>query len=164
RIAGRLAAERVEVRGEVAEVAVRANEGVGGSDMPQIVDTRLWESGDGRCTWRRRSGLRRSGAYLSLLPAPNCVHAFSDQLVEPFLALQQGIEGAEKHPRLRPLDDPVVVGARDRDDFRAGDIADRTGRDDRALAFHEAWNRCHGAERAGIGELDGAAREVVRHQ
>ncbi len=58
----------------------------------------------------------------------------------------------------------MIVGARDRNDLRAGDIADRTRRDDRALAFHEAGDRGDGAECAGVGELDRAAGEVVGHQ
>ena len=71
---------------------------------------------------------------------------------------------SKKHPRLRALDDPVVVRAGDSDDLRAGDFADRPGRDDRALALYESRHGRDRTQRAGIGELDRAAREVIGHQ
>ena len=58
----------------------------------------------------------------------------------------------------------MIVRARDGDDLRAGDIADRAGRDDRALAFHQARDRGDGAKGARVRELDRAAGEVIGQQ
>jgi len=90
--------------------------------------------------------------------------ALRHSLIKPFLSLEEGIQVPEKHPGLRAMDDPVIVGARDRDDLRAGDLANRPRGDDRALALHEARYGRDGAEGAGIGQLDSAARKVVGHQ
>ena len=70
----------------------------------------------------------------------------------------------KEHAGFGSLDDPVIVCAGDRDDLGAGDIADRPRRDDRALALHQAGDRGDGAERAGVGELDRPAGEVIGHQ
>src|SRR5207247_7627779 len=57
-----------------------------------------------------------------------------------------------------------LVGARERHDLRGADLADRTGRDDRALTLHEARHRRESAESAAVGERDGRAGEVVGEQ
>ena len=51
------------------------------------------------------------------------LQALVDQLVEPLVALQQVLDGRQERPRLRALDDAVVVGAGDRHD-----LADRRTR------------------------------------
>ena len=78
-------------------------------------------------------------------------------------------------PRLRPLDDAVVVGRRQGQQLADGLPGDGLRRcalplggvlhgadaDDGALALHEAGNRVHGADRAGVGQADRGAGEVV---
>ena len=139
--------------------------------MLKILDshsTRLGRRDGGRGRRSARYGRRcrrRWGVPLPLPPSrfPSR-QALRHSLVEPLFALQEGIEVSKKHPRLRALDDPVVVRAGDSDDLRAGDFADRPGRDDRALALHESRHGRDRTQRAGIGELDRAAAEVVRHK
>ena len=58
-IARRLAAQRIEMRGEVAEVAMRSDERVGGGDVFEVVEIRSREhgarsNGSWRRSWRRR--------------------------------------------------------------------------------------------------------------
>ena len=58
----------------------------------------------------------------------------------------------------------MIVGARDRDDSRAGDFANGAGRNDRALALHQARHRGDRAQCSGIGQLHRATRKVIGHQ
>ena len=58
----------------------------------------------------------------------------------------------------------MVIGAGERHDLGRADLADRARGDDRALALHETWHRGDGADRAGVGERDGGACEVVGEQ
>ena len=97
-------------------------------------------------------------------------------VVEAVGAEQQLLDALEEQPRLRALDDAVVVGGADRDDLRHAEVGerDRVGRlplrgvveaadaDDHALARHEPRHRLLRADRAGVGEGDGGAGEVVR--
>ena len=101
-----------------------------------------------------------------------------DQLVEPLVALEQVVQGREERPRLRTLDDAVVVGAGDGHDLadaelaeplvghaaELGRVADRADRDDAPLAGHEPGHRGDRAEAARIGERHGGAGEIVRHE
>src|SRR4029077_18880161 len=91
-------------------------------------------------------------------------------------ALEQVVERREKAPRLRALDDPVVVGARDGHDLAhaqilqlvVGDaaeldrVSDRADRDDAALPSHESRHGGHRAEAAGVGYLKVVAGYGVR--
>src|SRR5436309_14663791 len=145
------------MRGEVAEDAVRSNESICCRYIPEVLDPARRRNGE----WGVGSGLWRwSGWYHSPLPTPLSFQALRNLLVKPFLSLQEGVEIPEEHSGLCPLDDPVIVRAGDRDDFRPGDLADRAGGDDRALALHEPRHRGNRAERARVGELDRATREV----
>ena len=167
RIAGRLAAEGIEMGGEVPEIPMRPDQRIRSRNMLQLLnpgsgafgkrDTRNGKRGFGRllgCS----DNVSRFPFLVSRLP-----QALLHSLVKPLLSLQKGVEGSEKHPRLRALNDPVIVRARDRDDLRAppGDLADGAGRDDRALALHETRDRRHGAQRAGVRQLNRATSEIV---
>src|ERR1700704_1866673 len=129
--------------GKMAEVADGFDEGHRGGDVLQLLPTRhaAGERGKGRGTWRR------DGEYLSLVPSPLQSKALEHLTVEVVVALKQPVEPPQEHPRLRPLDDAVVVGRGDRHDLHTPDRADRAGRDDRALALHEAWYRGDGHDR-----------------
>ena len=58
----------------------------------------------------------------------------------------------------------MVIRRRDRHDLCRSDGPDGAGRDDRALAFHEARHRRDGADRARVREGDRRAREVIRQK
>jgi hypothetical protein len=97
-------------------------------------------------------------------------------LVEPLLPEQEVVDVPEEQARLGTLDDPVVVRGGDRHDLRDPEVGQRLGvgpleggrdveppdADDHALARHESGHRLDGADRAGVGERDGGAGEVVR--
>jgi hypothetical protein len=96
-------------------------------------------------------------------------------LVEVVFAEQQLVHPLEEQARLGALDDAVVVGARDRDDLadaeraevaavgalELGRVVDAADADDDRLAGHQSRDRLHGADRAGVGEADVGALEVV---
>src|SRR5438034_3564824 len=89
-------------------------------------------------------GMRRlRDDHASRIPHPASRHTQTLEhfVVELVVALQQAIEPSQEVSRLRPLNDSVVVGRSDRHDLRPADRADRAGRDDRALALHEARDR-----------------------
>ena len=82
----------------------------------------------------------------------------------------------EEEPGLGALDDAVVVGRGEGDDgpdaelgqaargsaaWNSAGYAERAHADDRALAGHQPRHRLHRAERAGVGERDRGAGEVV---
>src|SRR6266436_1858832 len=116
--------------GEVAEVAMRSNESVGSRDVAEIVDGRSRELGLRSWGWLDRCW--NDGPQSGLLtPDSFPFQALRHCLIKLLLSLQEGIKVSEKHPRLRALNDSVVVRAGDGDDFRAGDFANRAGRDDR---------------------------------
>ena len=50
--------------------------------------------------------------------------ALGDELVEALVALEQAVHRREERPRLRALDDAVVVGARDRHDLAHAEVAE----------------------------------------
>src|SRR5206468_5722407 len=109
--------------------------------------------------WRRR--WRWFWGNHSRFPSPDLRQALRHSLIKLLFALQEGVESAKEHPRLRALDDAVIVRARDRDDLRAGDFSDGPGRDDGALALHQARHRGDGSEGTRIGQLDRATGKVV---
>ena len=96
-------------------------------------------------------------------------------VVEAVGAEQQLLHLLQEQPGLRALDDAVVVGRGDHDDLRhaevgegggigavvRGRVVDRADADDGALAGHEPRHRLLRADRAGVGEADGGAAEVV---
>ncbi len=98
-----------------------------------------------------------------------------DVVVETVLAEEQLVDVAEELARLRPLDDAVVVGGRERHDLahpETGDgpgvgplvlgwVVDGAHPDDGALAGHQAGDGVNRADGAGIGERDGRAGEVL---
>ncbi len=98
-----------------------------------------------------------------------------DSLVEVVLAEQQLVHTAQILAGLRTLDDPVVVGAGQRDDLRDRQLRQRLGggalelgrvlhgtdADDRPLTLHQARHRMHGADATGVGQSDRHIGEVV---
>ena len=103
--------------------------------------------------------------------------ALEDLVVETIGPEEQLVDHAQEITGLRALDDPVVIGRRDREDLghgiaverlvaRAlplGGVLERPDADDRALALHQPRHRVHGADRAGVGEGDSGPLEV-RHR
>ena len=97
-----------------------------------------------------------------------------DAVVEAVIALQVGLDDLQEAPRLRALDDAVVVGRGHGHDLLGADhvadvlqahrVGDRAGGDDRALADHQARDRGDGADPARVGERDVGAGEVVGGQ
>src|SRR5262245_2918712 len=69
RIAERLAAEGIERRGEMAEVAERSNEGVGSRDMFEVFEAGSWEMGDG--SWGCHDGFPNRSNPISHLLTPS---------------------------------------------------------------------------------------------
>ncbi len=130
----------------------------------------------------RRDRLRRLGQLgcrgREAIADGRQLQALRDRVVKVIFALEEMIERGEEAPRLRALNDPVIVGTGHGHHFAHAQlaqlvlghgaeldrIADRADRDDAALARHESRHRRGGPEAAGIRELDGGAREVVRHQ
>ena len=98
-----------------------------------------------------------------------------DLVVEVVLAQQQRVHAAQEVAGLGALDDPVVVGGGEGHhlaDRVAGDgllgralvlggVLHRAHADDRALALHQPRHRVVGADRAGVGQGDGRALEVL---
>lgn len=101
-----------------------------------------------------------------------------DVVVEAVLAQQQLVDALEELARLRALDDAVVVRGGQRDDLAnahvgqgllAGALEVRgvlhgADADDRALTRLQPRHRVVRADRAGVGQRDRRAREVVRGQ
>jgi hypothetical protein len=99
-----------------------------------------------------------------------------DLLVEAVAAGEQLFQGSQERPRLRALDDAVVVSTGHRHDLRQtelrddlgrhaavfGRIVDGAGPDDRALSGHQPGDRHHRADHAGIGQGDGGLLEVAQ--
>ncbi len=98
-----------------------------------------------------------------------------DPVVETVGAQQQRVHAPQEFPGLGALDDPVVVGAGQREHLAHGQPRERLGggpaelgrilhrphADDRALARHEARHAVHGADAAGVRQRDRGAGEVV---
>ncbi len=101
-----------------------------------------------------------------------------DVVEEPVLAQQELVHPAQEVAGLRTLDDPVVVGGRERHDLADAHVDQRllagalelrrvvhgSDADDRALPLGQPRHRMVGAGRAGVGQRDRGAREVVRGQ
>jgi hypothetical protein len=101
-----------------------------------------------------------------------------DLVVEALLAEQQLVDDAEEVAALRALDDPVVVGAGQREDLAhrvavdrlaagalpLGGVLERTDADDRALALHEPRHRVVRADGPRVGQADRRALEVLDGQ
>ena len=99
-----------------------------------------------------------------------------DPVVEAVGAEQQGVHPPQELTGLGALDDPVVVGAGQREHLAHRQPGQRLGRgtaefgrvlhgadaDDRALAGHEPRDAVHGADATGVRECDRGAGEVVR--
>ena len=149
--------------GEVAEVSVGANQCIRRGDVSHVVHRQVVRRA--LCAVRRNARQFRGWcAFRRTAHGGRRTHALRNSLVKPFLTLQERVESAQEHSGFSSLNDPMVVRAGDGDDFRGGDFANRSRRDDRALALHQARHRGDRAECAGIGQLNRAAGKVVRHQ
>ncbi len=170
RVAGRRRAERVERRAEVAVAAVGRHDRHPGRDRAQHLLGRQAGDlgGDGRGLvghpGRGRGGSRAVGAR----GADRRVGAdLREQvLVEAARARQQLVDPLEVLARLRALDDAVVVGRGQGHDLldpellerrargvgEARRVGDRAGRDDRALADHQARHRGDRPDPARVGQ------------
>ncbi len=101
-----------------------------------------------------------------------------DLVEEAVVAEEQLVDDPQEVTALGALDDPVVVGRGQRDDLadgvaveglgaRAlplGGVVEGADADDRALTRHEARDRVHGADAAGVGQADRRALEVLDGQ
>ena len=173
RVALGLGAERVEPRGEVAVGAVGLERATSRPGRPAAAPRRRAPARSAPARPRRRAAAAAAAAG-----AGGCgrraeldAERREDALVEAVLALEVGLDGLEEAPRLRALDDPVVVGRGHRHDLLGADhvadvpeadrVGDRAGGDDRALADHEPRDRGDRADAARVGERDVRAGEVV---
>ena len=100
---------------------------------------------------------------------------FEEDLVEEIIGEQQRVDGPQEVAGFRALNDPMVVGRRQRDHLADAELGDalltralelrrqfhRAHTDDGALARHEAWHRMHGPDGPGVGQRDGHAREIL---
>ncbi len=164
-IAG-LGAQRIEIGDQVAADAIGIDELQYRRLLGDLLDA---------------SGHAGHGSRPVRLPAHWPVRRFQvgeDLFVEPILALQQGLHLGQKQAGFRALYDAVVVGAGDHHDLpdaqhgrhfgrRAsvlGGIVDGAGGDDGALARHQARNGAHSPDRAGVGQGDCGALEVLHRE
>jgi hypothetical protein len=162
-VGGAAAVEGIEVGDEVPPHAVGVDEL---EDLRLLLDL---------LAAARSSEQRGVDVHLPAHGAVREVQVVEEALVEPVLALEQLLHPRQEEPRLRPLDDAVVVGRRYRHHLadpeqpqgawshRAvlGRVVEGSGRDDHALPRHEPGRRGRGAHGAGVGEGDGRAHEVV---
>ena len=168
-----LRAERVELGGKVSMGAVVTDLGHREGDrVKQLVigDTR-GRDGGGRehreC--RLGAGCARGGRH-------HDAEARGDGAVEVTVTLQEHLDLAQEGAALGPLDDPVVVGARDRHHLADAEVCnrcrvdmlearrqrDRARCDDRSLADHQARHRGDRPEAARVCEAHRRALELVR--
>ena len=135
RVADRFRAERIEVRGEVAEAPVRGDDRHAGGDRAQHVVRRFRNggAGDGRPRVGGSERLRRFGGVQT--------QRREDRFVKTVFALQQFVDATQILARLRALDHAMVVRAGHLHDLgdaellerllvrarKSGRIADRTG-------------------------------------
>ncbi len=174
RVALGIAAERVELGGQVAVRAVRLDQrGRRLHGLQELLAGGGLGRGGGRLGRRLARGddprLRRRGRG-----AERRAEVAEDRLVELVLALQVLLDDLQELAGLGALDDAMVVRRRHRhhllgadlraDRAEAGRVADRAGGDDRALAVHQARDRGDGADAARVGERHVGALEVVRGQ
>ena len=119
-----------------------------------------------RADRRRGGGRRRRGQRREVR-----AELVEELVVEVVLALQVLLDDLQEAPGLGALDDAVVVGRGHRHDLLGADhlpdggepdrVADRAGRDDRALAGHEPRDGGDRADAAGVRQRDVGADEVV---
>ena len=154
-----LPAQRVEVGDEMAANPVDANQR---GDLHLLLQHRLF-------------AVDRVDVGMPLDGLVGHVQGREDRLVEAVLAEQQLVDLLEEQPALGALDDAVVVRARDRDDLgdaqrrevlavgalELGRVVDAADADDDPLAGHQPGHALHRADRAGVGERDVGALEVV---
>jgi hypothetical protein len=112
------------------------------------------------------------------LPAHGTVRdlqVLEDPLVEGVLALEQLLHAGQEQPRLRALDDPVVVGRGDGHDLADAQDGEGAGGHgpvlrgvvqgprghDQSLPGHEPWRGGGGPDGAGVGERHRGPQEVV---
>ena len=102
-------------------------------------------------------------------------HRLEELVVEAVGPGQERGDPGQEEPRLRALDDAVVVGGGEGHDLAqaelgqhagvgrlvAGRVPERADADDGALPGHEARHRLHGAERPRVGERHRRPGEVV---
>ena len=115
-IADRRRAERVEVRGEVAVHPERLHQRHRGGHVVQHLRARPGPAASSR--WAA------GAAFTSSVALGGELQALRDQLVEPLVALEQAVHGRQERPRLRALDDAVVVGAGDGHDLADAELAE----------------------------------------
>ena len=164
RVAARRRAERVEVRREMSVGAQRAHQRVRGrGGLQQLLAGTAFR---GR-RWRLRVARGGSGVERH-------AERREDAVVERVRTAQQRVDPRQEAAGLGSLDDPVVVGRGERHHLLGADliadlrqarrVADRAGRDDRALAGHQPGHRGAGAQAARVGERDVRADQVVGGQ
>ncbi len=155
-------AQRIEVGDEVATDAVDADQR---GDLHLLVQHRVLAGVRVRVGAPGDRGVRHA-------------EALEHAVVEVVFAEQPLVHGLEQHAALGALDDPVVVGAGDRDDLadaeraegplvgalELGRVVDRADADDRSLPGHQPGHALDGADRAGVGQRDRRALEVLHRQ
>ena len=160
--AGRLHAQRVEVGDEVPSHPVHVDQRV---DLGLLLDQRFELVGG-------------VVVHAPLHGHIGHVERREHVLVEAVAADQQLVHLLEEHAGLGALDDAVVVGGGDRHGLgdpdpgqrlgvralERGGVVDAADADDQALALHQPGDGLDGAQRAGVGQRDRGAGEVVRGQ
>ena len=101
-----------------------------------------------------------------------------DVVVEAVLAKQQRVQAGQVLARLRPLNDPVVIRRRQRQDLGYAHVAEPIGvgplelwrvlhgahADDRPLTLHQAGDRVIGADGSRVGQRNRGASEIFECQ
>jgi hypothetical protein len=153
-IAGRLAAQRVEVRGQMAEGPIRPHQRHGSRDVAWV--------GGGHCRrWGRNGGrLRLLRGRSSLGPGAQRAEQVLVELVRPG---QEAFDPPQEAARFGALDHAVVVRRGDGHHPRTR-ITDRAGGHDGALARHQPRDGSGRAQRSRVSERDGGADVVVRRE
>ncbi len=169
RIADRLRAQRIQVRGEMPVRAIRRYERHARRNRAQhfigdiLRDRCFAYDGSLGCS-RGRNLCRRT-------ERERC----EDRVVEAVVALQELVDAAQVFAGLRALNDAMIVRAGHLHDLRYAQllqrrfvrtgesrrIADRAGRKDRALPRHQARYRCDGADAARIGQCKRGTLQIV---
>ncbi len=116
RVADRRRAERIQLRGQVAVHAERLHQRHRGGHVVQ----HLRRDRPGGLLARLRGGRRPRELVAGLAEA----EALGDELVEALVALEQLVDRRQERPRLRALDDAVIVGAGDGHDLAHAELAE----------------------------------------
>ena len=172
-VTDRRRAQRIQVRAEMAMSAVCLDERCRRLHRAEQDSIRR-SLGDGRRCRRRRG--RHCDASRGLLQGRHDqAKAGENSVVEAIRSVEQRFDATEELAGLRPLDDPVVVGAGHGHDLADAEVADGGFRgaaplrrkadgadsDDGSLTGHQPWDGRDSPDATGIGERQCRALELV---